>query len=172
MTMDQEDDREFLDPMIRELPRSIEPAHDLWPGIAGRLGARPQRRSRWSGAWRIAAAVALVALSSFMTWSLMRRAQVPSMHDEVATTSLEDIARYARASGDLAAALGSAPGLELAPETRALVQRNLAVIDSAIADIRRAIEADPANGELRDFLGGAERQRLELLQQAARLPRS
>ena len=33
---------------LRQLPRDIEPAADLWPGIAAAIGRRPaQRTHRW-----------------------------------------------------------------------------------------------------------------------------
>ena len=60
----------------------------------------------------------------------------------------------------------------ISPETKAILERNLAVIDSVIAECRRALAADSSNAALRDLLGGAERQRLDFLRQAARLPRS
>ena len=169
MTDHERDDREFLEPLVRDLPRSIEPPRDLWPDIAARMQpARPP--ARWVTAWKIAAALALMALSSFVTWQLMR--ETAPVVPEVALVTPGDIEHYARAADEMASALASAPAEALTPETRAVLARNLALIDSAIADCRRALEADPANAALQDLLGSAQRQRLELLQQAARLPRS
>ena len=61
---------------------------------------------------------------------------------------------------------------DLAPETRAVLTRNLVVIDSAIAECQRALDADPGSPVLAGLLRAAHRQRVEFLQQAARLPRS
>ncbi len=171
MTDNERDDREFLEPLVRGLPQSIEPPHDLWPGIAARMQPA-QRPPRWGRAWKVAAALVLMALSSFVTWQLTRDAAPVEPVREVALVTPGDIEHYARAADDMASALASAPAAALAPETRAVLARNRALIDSASADCRRALAADPANAALQDLLGSAQRQRLELLQQAARLPRS
>lgn len=162
-------DDERLARLVAELPRSIEPPADLWPGVRSRIA--PSRRVSWQR-WQLAAGLLLVALSSFVTWSLTRR-QVAD-HPVAAATSLETITSYARASAAVSSALSdpSSALAELSPETRAILERNLAVIDSVIADCRAAVASDSANVALRELLGGAERQRLDLLRQAARLPRS
>lgn len=57
---DRDHDAEFAKLLeeTRRLPRSIEPPHDLWPGIAARIG-RPPAWQRW-GALAAAAVVILV----------------------------------------------------------------------------------------------------------------
>jgi hypothetical protein len=156
-----------LGELVARLPRSIEPPHDLWPGIADRIAPR---RARWQ--WQLAAAVALVALSSLVTWAVLRR-QAPEA-PALAMTNLEAIESYASASSAMASALvdPASAFASLSPETRAILEQNLAVIDSVIAECRAALAADSGSAALRDLLGGAERQRLDLLRQAARLPRS
>ena len=79
------------------------------------------------------------------------------------------LARLARAGDVMEEGLGSS---SLAPETRAVLARNLVVIDSAIAECQRALDADPGSPVLAGLLRAAHRQRVEFLQQAARLPRS
>ena len=54
----------------------------------------------------------------------------------------------------------------------AVLERNLALIDAAIVEARAALEADPANADLRALLWGAHRQKLDLLDRATRLTRS
>ena len=61
---------------------------------------------------------------------------------------------------------------KLSPATVAVLERNLALIDAAIAEARAALEADPANADLRALLWGAHRQKLDLLDRATRLTRS
>jgi hypothetical protein len=56
----------------------------------------------------------------------------------------------------------------LSPETAALLERNLRIIDAAIADSRAALARDSANVELRDLVADAARQKVELLQWAVR----
>jgi hypothetical protein len=58
----------------------------------------------------------------------------------------------------------------LDPKTVAVIQRNLTVIDSAIAESRRALAADPHSAFLGDQLDRALDTKLELLRTAALLP--
>jgi len=62
----------------------------------------------------------------------------------------------------------------LSPETVALLERNLQVIDRAIAESRAALARDSgaANTELRELVAAAARQKVELLRWAARLAES
>jgi hypothetical protein len=60
----------------------------------------------------------------------------------------------------------------LSPATIEVIERNLALIDAAIAEAREALRADPANADLRALLWGAHRQKLDLLDRAMRLTRS
>jgi hypothetical protein len=50
-----------------------------------------------------------------------------------------------------------------------VLERNLATIDSAIAEARRAVAADSANLYLNSHLAATMRRKLELLRQAATL---
>lgn len=162
---------ERLDRLTAGLPRSIEPPDDLWPAIRSQI-APPRRQLAWRG-WQVAAALLLVALSSLVTWLVVRR-NAPVAPAVAVEAGTDAVALYAAAAGDMAHALGDSTGplAGMSPETRALLQRNLAVIDSVIAECRAALAADTANPMLRQLLGGAERQRLDFLRQASRLPRS
>ena len=50
----------------------------------------------------------------------------------------------------------------------AIVQRNLAVIDVAIAELETALEQDPDNDELARMLVSVHRKKAELVEGAAR----
>ena len=167
MTHQRPDDETFLQSHVDGLPRAIEPPRDLWPSIDARLAPRTRARPR-RAVFQLAAAVALVALSAAATWFLARRTAPPVI---VATAPVDrdGLARLARAGDVMEEGLGSA---DLAPETRAVLARNLVVIDSAIAECQRALDADPGSPVLAGLLRAAHRQRVEFLQQAARLPRS
>ena len=52
---------------------------------------------------------------------------------------------------------------------RAVIERNLATIDSAIVQAQRAVAADSANAYLNSHLAETMRRKLELLRQAAAL---
>jgi len=73
------------------------------------------------------------------------------------------------------AALTSALALErdrLRPETVALLERNLGVIDAAIRESRDALARDPGNVELRGLVASAAREKVELLRWATRVATS
>lgn len=167
MTAESPDDETFLQSHLRELPRSIEPARDLWPPIEARL--TPRRRSRPRPfMWQLAAAIVLVVISSAVTWYFVRSGRAPVV---VATAPVDvaELTRLARAGDVMEEGLSTS---NLTPETRAVLARNLVVIDSAIAECQRALDADPGSPVLAGLLRAARRQRVEFLQQAARLPRS
>jgi hypothetical protein len=80
-------------------------------------------------------------------------------------------ADFDRATTELALIL-AAERERLRPETAVLLERNLAVIDAAIAESRTALARDPANAELRRFFVAASREKVELLRWAARVAAS
>jgi hypothetical protein len=166
MTGQRPDDETFLRRHIGDLPPSIEPAHDLWPAIDARLAPRARQRRL---PYQLAAAIALIALSSAVTWFLVRQQAAAPVIVATALVDRAGLARLARA-GDVMEQGLDASGL--APATRAVLARNLIVIDSAIAECQRALDADPGSAVLAGLLRAAHRQRVEFLQQAARLPRS
>jgi hypothetical protein len=150
-----------LDPLLRSLPPGIEPPRDLWPGIERRLAPRRRVLPRWLP---LAAALALVLLGGSVVRRLLR-VPVPEP-TPVAATAPSDAAE--------AALLASLEGgtTSLAPETIATLRRNLAIIDTALAESRRALAADPGDGDVQALVQFVQRQRTSLIQQAARLPRS
>lgn len=161
------------------LPTSIAPPRSLWPGIAARLGdpatVALQPRRPWRRWLTLAAAAALlVGVTATVTWQLAREPVA------IANGTGPAVARTAGFSADhefVVAAADLERMLEeerdrLAPETVAVLERNLALIDAAITEARAALAADPANRDLRALLWGAHRQKLDLLERATRLTRS
>lgn len=59
---------------------------------------------------------------------------------------------------------------ELDPKTITVLEQSIAVIDSAIAQSRRALKADPASGYLAKELNQSLEKKVELLRTAAMLP--
>ena len=69
------------DPLLAkaaELPKEIEPAHDLWPGIAARLKEAPRESHSRSFGWTAALAAGFVvaSVSALLTWGLMREPEL------------------------------------------------------------------------------------------------
>ncbi len=152
------DDAAFLEPRIRALPSEIRPPRDLWPDIRGRLPQRRRMRAVWyrMPLMQLAAGIAIAVLSSGATAYFLRDNTQPGRNGDTA-----------RASAVLESQLN-----RLHPTTLAALRQSLGVIDSAIAESRRALEADPGNPALTELLQAVQQQRLELLRQATKLPRT
>lgn len=152
---------------VPALPRSIEPTADLWPGIRQSID-RPVRSigriamPRWALA---AAAVVLVALSSGVTAALLRSGE-PVPVAQRGVSALE--AQYAEVSEDLGRLLEQAR-TTLPPETMATIERNLAIIDTALAETRQALARNPGNEALGQMVVVAWRQKVDLLRRATAL---
>jgi predicted anti-sigma-YlaC factor YlaD len=145
------------------LGREIHPSADLWPQIAPRLRHDPRSSTRrlW---WTLAAAVALVTTSSALTWVALRSRLVGA-----ADLRAVD-AHYARVALDLGTWYQRNQGT-LAPATREVLERNLAVIERALAEARAALEADPGNAALASMVAAAYRRKIDFLERAGALDR-
>jgi len=150
------------------LAKSIEPASDLWPGIQARLG--PFRGTRVTlPSWALAAAaVVLIALSSAITALLLRPGPATPLAATPAVSVSPLEAQYAAAATELSAELERAR-TRLSPATLAVIERNLAVIDSALAESRRALAGDPGNAALERLVIATWQQKMDFLRRATAL---
>ena len=173
--------------------REQAPAHDLWPGIARRIGATAapvaetvdlaarRRIRRWSFSLPqlVAAGIALMMVSGGAVWLAGVRAanpvvvsinNSPSTSPAVVPAAVRPSASqsYAAAVADLERVLAQGRG-QLDTTTVRVIEQNLAAIDRAIADAQRALEADSANLYLNSHLAETMRRKLDLLRQAAAL---
>ena len=156
---------------VHALRTSVEPAADLWPGIQARLAPRlglGRRRVTLPGWQLAAAAVLLIAVSSGITAVLIRPhpGTAALLIPAPGLSPLE--AQYASAASELSAELGRARA-RLAPATLAIIERNLAVIDSALAETRRALAGDPGNAALERLVIATWQQKMDFLRRAAAL---
>lgn len=177
----------------------IPPSRDLWPGIEERLGARKvvplaSRRSG-SGARRFsftvtqlaAAAVAFLLIGGLAVWGLRNVERVDSngpailaegpgnraegvvtvvdapeaSSDWAMNDAVSDLERVYRENRD-----------RLDPATARTVERNLAVIDGAIEEIRSALAEDPADPFLHSHLARTQQRKLDLLRETVTMTRS
>jgi anti-sigma factor RsiW len=163
------------------LPAEIAPERDLWAGIDARIEAvrpiwrRPRLLAGW-GAVLAAAAGVVLALSAALHGPAGSRVTSPVSSlvpaalrgdDPVAAAERE----YARAAAELMAALEQRRG-SLPPETLASVERDMRSIDAALAEVRRALAADPSNPGLNHLLTSTHQRKVEVLQQVLKLSRT
>jgi hypothetical protein len=187
---------------VRDAAATLEdtpPAADLWPGILQRIeagddatvvpigAARTARRTRrfsLSLPQLAAAAVVLMSLSGASVWLALRdgastvgngdvpvagTAPVPAV--PAAQLVSETVQSYDDAIRELEAGLeASRPHLD--PATVAVVEQNLQIIDSAIAEARSALANDPANAWLHRHLDDTLMRKVDLLRRAATLRRT
>jgi anti-sigma factor RsiW len=179
-------DRDSLQAMVartRTLPRERTPGRDLWPEIAQQLERRSPAR-RWVVALPAAAALLLLAgtlgprlwaPSSTVTGSQTAATGASDRPGAVATTvpvdpeaPLAEEQRYQEAVASLRAAL-QARRSSLSPATLEVVEHNLAVVDEALREIRRALRADPGNALLSQLLSSTNQQKVDVLQRMLEL---
>ena len=167
------------DPLLAkaaELPKEIEPAHDLWPGIAARLAEAPRESRPRSFSWpaALAAGFVVASVSALLTWGLLRDSG-PAVRVPVVASHAQDAAivpvNYGPNSGITAKELVVRDELlvqfrekfgQLKPETREAIVKNLAVMQTAADQIDAALAKDPASGMLKGFLVGTYKQELQL----------
>jgi predicted anti-sigma-YlaC factor YlaD len=163
-------DAQALRPHVAALVDEAPPT-DHWPAIEARIRA-PRPARRWGGAntsWWAAAAVALVVASSGITAATLQRSPPTPSPPPVAVAELPELTALEAATDDLQAAL-ALRSTELDPETRAVVERNLRIIDEAIAETRAALDGAPGDERVQHALVLAYEQKQRLLAQVLHAP--
>lgn len=161
---------------LRELPLEAQPARDLWPQIAWRMGgvetpaaARGDRRFSLSGWQLLAASIAIMVISGGSVWAVLS-GRVNQGVDQAAVTQTpaqfvsweESYGGYDEAVVDLEAFLEKGREV-LDPETVEVLEENLRVIDDAIEEAREALARDPASSVLQRFLAENLRKKVDML---------
>ncbi|HEY3644736.1 MAG TPA: hypothetical protein VGM16_05295 [Gammaproteobacteria bacterium] len=145
---------------LDKLPREVQPGRDLWPGIEGRI---KQRRAAARPAWSYGlAASVLVAVAAGGLWAGFHMQQRSGTPQEIvaggqsapADPYLVQRAAFAEQSVQTAT--------DLSPATRAVILKNLRIIEGSLQDIQAALDKDPNNPRLRALL-------FDLYQNEARL---
>ncbi len=157
------------------LPAEISPEQDLWSGIEESI-AQPQRRGWMPMFAQVAVVVLLIGASSGLTYFATKSQQQPVQ--EITPELLFERASfggrytlgldYQDAHSDLAAQLADEL-LRLPSEARADVEKNLAIIRSAIGDINAALEGEPESALLQELLLNTYREELSLMQRVGGL---
>ena len=167
-----------------------DPTVDLWPGIAARIGAttpsagtpvvpltrRTGRQWSFTLPELAAAGIALMVLSGGAAMLMhpgaapLAVAPAPTPAPPVVSVTASQRSRggYDDAVSDLERVLEQGRG-RLDTATVRVIQRNLAAIDTAIAQAQRALATDSGNVYLNSHLAATRRHKLEVLRQAASL---
>lgn len=133
---------------LGRLPRDIEPSHDLWPGVAARINRRPRAvRSLW--AYGMAASL-LVAVVVGSLWIGIGRQAADGGTPVVVASGAGDNAYFAQRAAFAESTVQKATNLS--PATRAVILRNLRIIEGSMQQIQQALESDPDNPRLRALL--------------------
>lgn len=161
------------------------PVRDLWPGIATRIGVstdelasrRARRRISFTVPQLVAASIALIAVSAGVARLALKQptgtasVPLPTSGPVVQTAMFEKADSSADIAVDqlrLALADGQRTG-RLSPTTVHKLEHSLAVIDSAIAEGKRALMGDPQSAYLNHHLADTMRHKLEFLREANRI---
>ena len=164
-----------------DLPASVLPGRDLWPGIDARLEDRSVvtgdfRRKRTFSFWHsrpalaAAATVILIILSMLGSLRPWEQEVISSASEQVAVIST--FARIDRASDRVSRNLLTRfdrHGNVAATEANDVLTRNIGIIDGAIADIRSALQTDPTNTRLAQMLRSEYQRKMDLLRTVADL---
>ena len=143
---------------LRQLPRELEPSHDLWPGIAAAIERRPARRMhRWM--FPSMAMVASLLLVAGLAWQ--RVGTPPPAMDNDASALV--VATESRAiTSEYQAALRQYKGAPVP----AAIEPALGELDHSVVQIQRAIASDPDSVYLLEQLRRTYSKRLALTQRA------
>jgi anti-sigma factor RsiW len=168
------------------------PREDLWPAVqAGiertALGPRLARTSgRPAGAatssrrvWLKAASIALTLLTGGTLWWALAQPRGDAPAQVAGTLSAPggvnavaaepgEFGRTSAAIAELERSLAESRA-RLDPETVRVIEQNLAVIDAAIEEVRRALAEDPGSTYLNLHMADTMRRKLQLLQDVGSL---
>ncbi len=180
---------------VRSMPRAVAPERDLWSGIAGRLEAEPAvapvdraasgtpSSTRPAVRWQVAVALAATLAGAFLLgrWSLREPVPGPETMSVQAQATPAAVVPAATLPPNVTAAATSLLATrdelrrafdelrdELPPETRALVESNLATIEEAIGQIEAALSRHPEDLELGRILVAYRSREIALLERAQR----
>jgi hypothetical protein len=176
--------RDPLDEALASLPEDVAPERDLWPQIRAEIAKTPLAapaspvQANW---FRLAAAVLLVLATSFVTYYVTRQsmqqqiaqtAPTPQLTGQPASFSFGSDrlgASYVNARAELDKRFQERVAL-LPPATRAKVEKNLADLRHAAAEISATLAEHPSDPLLQDLLMSTYQSELQLLANVSELP--
>jgi anti-sigma factor RsiW len=182
------EDLERIRDAAASLPQ-MRPPDGAWLQIAGRLrqegrirqDAELPARDRWSYGWLAIAATLVLAAGASLFVLFRSAAPAPAAAPAAASAPAGDQSveaaqnavdaaqqQFEKAIADLEK-VARANTNALDPTTAAVIDKNLGIIDSAIAENRAAVKAEPGSVAARETLFEALRQKVSLLQDTVAL---
>jgi hypothetical protein len=159
------------------LRREAQPGRDLWPGIAARIEPRAKvlrfvRRGGWLAGLAAAAALIFALVNT-------RPGTEPATPEGGTTAQVSDgnadiqkaEAEYIRATNNLLQTLNTKRG-SMSPEAQkemAELEASVRGIDTALTDVKTALEKDPQNTRLNKMLASTHQKKIDLLLKLIRL---
>lgn len=158
---DRDEQPQWLQQALQQLPKEQSPARDLWPDIEQRMST-PQRRFPYA----VAASVLIAGASLLFSYQLYQQQQDTALRLAQAEQVLKQIDspyRYARVSYQ-----DSWPELreQLSADTAQVIEENLQLIHEARAKIEAAIQKEPNNMALQSLLHQSLDQELSVYRKA------
>jgi hypothetical protein len=165
---------------LQRLPTEIQPARDLWSGVAAAIGEskRPKRSTVWT--MRIAAGVACVALGTGIGYGLLRQengvapAGQVAQQREITSWLVKPVMMdegYQKARVQLAGEFFRRIA-DLPENDRARVQKGLRQIEDGLRELNDALKSHPDSVLLQQLALSAYQQELEYMQNVASLTRN
>lgn len=163
---------EELQARTDSLAAEVQPARDLWPGIAARLEPRSNKSAgprRWMQAAAAVAALGLVFVGGMLADRVMqagdpgdpgapRMAEVPPAN--VSAQARRQLpAQYVQLVSDSS----------VNSQTQDTMLQNLLIVNLAIREVNAALEADPNDPHLRDMLRSLYAQENQILNRVERM---
>ncbi|MCZ6727166.1 MAG: zf-HC2 domain-containing protein [Acidobacteria bacterium] len=153
----------------RETLGSVEPARDLWPGVARHIASAQRfesRRKAHSAWWLAAAALIGVAVGAALMLQRQPPTEAVASRGEPAASLEVTLASWEQEILQHRTALLASLDRQrdrLPAESIRTVEENLLLIDEAIREIRSALAKDPDNPKLNFLLASAYQQEVQLL---------
>ena len=152
---------------IARLPRSIAPPHDRWPDVRAAIAfarARRSQRRTWLAAASIVLGLGLTGLAGYRLGT-RHTAGAPIAEAQVLDAAERD---YVEAATAFRVVVDDRLRT-LTPESRAAILASLDELDRAIAELRSALDENPANVENSRSWNALYRRKIRLLRSVSRL---
>ncbi|MEQ9002300.1 MAG: hypothetical protein RIE74_01925 [Pseudomonadales bacterium] len=161
--MSHQERPDWLRKHLDALPPAVPPDRDLWPGIRARLAQR--RRGRWMPL-AVAASLVISLGAALFAWQAHQERLGEAERVDALLAEIQAPYRQGRAEHQ---ARWAALRQTLDPDTAAVIERNVAIIEAASAALADAVAEAPDSAIARELLTRTLMREQTLYRQAALL---